>query len=145
MFGRSNDEIDRMVAGFRQKAQDLGLQFGQISKIFNTRLAQELSLWAFDQGKGEQFHFETFKAYLVEEMNLHEKRVLLGLVEKIGLPTGEAEKVLESRRYKKQVDQDWEEARRLTITAVPTMIHHTGRLVGAQPYERMIEFASAIR
>ena len=107
---------------------------------YNTRLAQEVGLWAAEQGRGEPFHLAAFKAYFAEGLNLASKGVLLGVVESAGLPSEEAGEVMEKRLFSGAVDRDWALARELNITAVPTFILGGKRLVGAQPYEELVRF-----
>lgn len=101
---------------------------------FNTRLAQELGLWAEDKGCGHAFHMAAFASYFVEGKNLAQTDVLLKIAENCNLPLQEAREVLTTRAYKDAVDRDWEESRKLQITAVPTFLMGDSRLVGAQSY-----------
>lgn len=125
--------------GLRKTASELGLAFNPGLNIFNTRLAQELGLWAAGQGKGESFHMAVFNAYFVESRNIASKQVLLDIVECVGLPTDDADNVITRRTFRDAVDQDWTLSRKLNITAVPTMIYNGNRLVGAHPYEKMVD------
>jgi predicted DsbA family dithiol-disulfide isomerase len=123
-----------MLHQLKQRADKLGLPFGERHKTFNSRLAQELGLWAEDRGYGHAFHITAFKAYFADGKNLALLPVLITLAESCGLPPAEAEEVLVKRSYKAAVDRDWDDSRRLQITAVPTFIMNNSRLVGAQGY-----------
>ena len=102
---------------------------------YNSRLAQEVGLWAETKGKGHEFHIAAFKAYFVDGYNLAEKEVLLGMVRSLGLDPDEGEKVIDKRTFKDAVDADWELSRAKGVTAVPTFFMGQDRLVGAQPHE----------
>lgn len=128
-----------MVAGLKQTADQLSLPFGERTMTFNSRLAQELGLWAEDRGKGDQFHENAFTAYFVDGKNLADRAVLLHLAAKVQLPVGEAQKVLETRSYADRVDACWHESRQLGITAVPTFVIGSNRAVGAQSYQALAE------
>jgi len=132
-----------MVERLRIAAGELGLPFGPRNKTYNSRLAQELGLWAEDQGKGEQFHLAAFRAYFADGLNLAKMPVLLDLARKVGLPEQEAEKILTSRAYKESVDRDWEDSRLKAITAVPTFVMGRHKLVGAQNYETLQELVTS--
>jgi predicted DsbA family dithiol-disulfide isomerase len=128
-----------MMDHLRSTAKELGLSFGARSKTYNSRLAQEMGLWAEDLGKGEQFHLAAFQAYFADGLNLARMPVLLQLARQVGLPEQEAEKIISSRAYQHQVDQDWSDSRSKAIHAVPTLVMGQHKLVGAQSYQAMTE------
>ncbi len=88
-----------MLDHLKQIAAELDLPFGERSRTYNSRLAQELGLWAEDQGKGDAFHAAAFRAYFAEGKNLALRPVLHELAQAVGLPTNEAETVLKTRSY----------------------------------------------
>ncbi len=124
-----------MLDGLRKTATELGLPFGERTRTYNSRFAQELGLWAEEQGAGEAFHMAAFKAYFVDGQNIADPRFLAELASTTGLSDKVAEDVLTNRLFKVAVDEDWQAARELAITAVPTFLMNQDRLVGAQPYE----------
>lgn len=126
----------------RSTAEALGLPFGARKKTYNSRLAQELGLWAEDLGKGEPFHLAAFQAYFADGLNLAKWPVLLQLARQVGLPEQEAEKIIDSRAYQHQVDRDWEDSRRKAINAVPTLVLGQHKVVGAQSYQVMTELVT---
>lgn len=134
LFRTDPAQIAHRVEQLGQTAAQLGLPFGARHKTFNSRLAQELGLWAEDQGYGHAFHMAAFKGYFAEGKNLALQPVLLELAESCGLSRTEAAEVLATRSYREAVDKDWQESRNLQITAVPTFIFHGIHLVGAQSY-----------
>jgi len=107
-------------------------------------MAQEVGLWAAEQGKGDLFHKAAFKAYMVDEQNIALKDVLLKLVESAGLSATEADAVIDKRTFKDAVDKDWELSRRMRITAVPTLAINGMLLGGAQPYEQIVRFVKTV-
>lgn len=124
-----------MVRQLEATALELGLPFGKRTKTYNSRLAQELGLWAEDQGRGENFHMGAFHSYFAEGLNIAEHSVLLDLAQQIGLDKNKAKQVLEQRSYRKKVDTDWSDSKKFGITAVPTMVMGKHKLVGNQKYE----------
>ena len=123
-----------MVGELQKAAHSLGLPFNARTKTYNTRLAQELGLWAEDQGRGEQFHMAAFHAYFADGINLAKTSELTTIAENVGLDGRKAKEVLANRSYKKNVDSDWAEARFKAINAVPTFIMGRHKLTGAQDY-----------
>lgn len=128
-------DVDKMMAQLKTTAAKLGLELGDRKKTYNSRLAQELGLWAETQGKGHAFHLAAFRAYFAAGKNIADKNVLLDLAESAGLPEAEAREVIEHRTFSDAVDQDWELSREKGVNAVPTFFMGLDRLVGAQPYE----------
>ena len=134
-------DIPRMLARLKQVADSLGLPFGERTYTYNSRRAQELGKWALQQGGGEAFDQAVFRAYFAEGENIASPEILLAIVAKIGLPSAEAAEVLEQRTWASAVDADWQRARELGITAVPTVIYQQRKLVGfadAEDYRRLI-------
>ncbi len=127
------------MAHLRSTAEELGLPLAERTRTYNSRLAQELGLWAEDMGKGEEFHQAAFAAYFADGQNLAKLPVLLELAKNAGLSEVEAGEVISHRTYRERVDRDWEYARFHGITAVPTFLLGRHRLVGAQKYETLAE------
>lgn len=121
----------------RKTAADLGLPLGERKKTYNSRLAQELGLWAESRNKGDVFHTAAFKAYFVDGKNIGKIPVLVDLAASVELPREEAATVLATRAFKAAVDADWSLSREKGITAVPTFVMNHDKLVGAQPYEML--------
>lgn len=141
LFANQPVNIDQVMARLKQKAAELELPFGDRQKTYNSRLAQELGLWAASKGQGDAFHMAAFKAYFVEGKNLAQNDVLLDLADTAGLASNEAAKVLANRTFRDAVDADWARSRKIGVTAVPTFLINQERLVGAQPYgmlERLV-------
>ncbi len=142
LFRTTPEKIAEMMARLRTTAEELHLPFGARKKTYNSRLAQELGLWAEDQGKGEHFHLAAFHAYFVEGLNLAKTPVLLQLATKAGLPEKEAKQILINRTYREKVDRDWAESRFKSINAVPTFVMGQHKLVGAQSYKAITELVT---
>jgi predicted DsbA family dithiol-disulfide isomerase len=140
LFSGTPVDVAAMVARLKHVAAELGLPFGARSMTYNSRLAQELGKWAESRGSGEAFHQEVFRAYFVEGQNIAQSDVLQGVVRRVGLPQREASEVIENRSFRHEVDRDWMKARRMGVSAVPTLMAGGKTLVGAQPYSEMEQF-----
>ncbi len=132
-----------MMSGLHKTADDLGLPFGERKRTYNSRLSQELGLWAESKNKGDAFHNAVFRAYFADGKNIAKIPVLLDLAESAGLPRDEAASVLAARTFKAAVDADWALAREKAITAVPTFVMKQEKLVGAQPYDMLERLMTA--
>ena len=136
---------DKRMSKLRKTADDLGLPFGERKRTYNSRMSQELGLWAESKNKGDAFHNAVFRAYFADGKNIAKVPVLLDLTESAGLPREEAASVLATRAFKAAVDADWVLSREKAITAVPTFVMKQDKLVGAQPYDMLERFMAANR
>jgi len=115
-----------------------GLPFNaERNMSYNSRLAQELSKWAEDNGKGDVIHDALFRAYFVDVKNIGKVEPLAAIAQSLGLPADEATEVLISRKYKDAVDDDWRRCAAYGVNAVPTFLAGRYLMVGAQPYEEL--------
>jgi len=137
LFAGRNIDIGKARERLQQVAREVGLPLGERKMTFNSRLAQELAKWAESKGAGDQFHRAVFNAYFVEGINIGKIDELIRLSKSIGLPEEEAREVLKLRRYKEEVDSDWNYCYAQGVTAVPTFAIDHQKAVGFQPYEAL--------
>ena len=140
LFAGRPVNISEMLDNLRQVARAEGLAFGDRRMTYNSRLAQELGKWAESLGSGEAFHRAAFAAYFAEGKNIALPEVLEDTAAAAGLSPRKARQMIDERRFRAQVDSDWERSRRLGVTAVPTFMIGGERLVGAQPQEALERF-----
>jgi predicted DsbA family dithiol-disulfide isomerase len=76
----------------------------------------------------------------VDGKNISRVDELVSITDTLGLPGEAARKALVSRTYQYAVDAEWERARQMGITAVPTFVMGRDRITGAQPYEMLEKF-----
>lgn len=127
-------DIEAMMQRVYQVAKELDLPFGQRTRTFNSRRAQELGKWAEEQGAGEAFHMAVYHAYFVDGCNIALPAELAAIASRVGLNADMALQVLDTQSYAAAVDDDWRRASELGVTAVPTGIFRQHALVGFQPY-----------
>lgn len=132
--GRQN-EIEAMQDRLLKLAVAEGLSLVRRSHTYNSRLAQELGKWAETQSKFEAYQTAVYRAFFVKGRNIAQVGELVRIAESIGLSGDETREVLENGRFAAAVDADWQRARELDVTAVPTHICGHGRLVGFSPYD----------
>ena len=138
--GRSADDRKAMHAAMKERMDAEGLPYGERTMTYNSRLAQEVGKWADTQpGGGDAFHDAMFRAYFVDARDISQPAVLLDIVEKVGLDVDAARRVMEERTFKAAVDQDWALSRQYGITGVPTFVVGRYGVVGAQPYEALVQ------
>ena len=139
LFAGRNVDLRAMHAQMKARMTAEGLPYGERTTTYNSRLAQELGKWADTQPGGEAIHDALFRAYFVDARDISQPAVLLEIAERAGLSTAGAREVLEQRTFKDAVDADWALSRQYGITGVPTFVAGRYGVVGAQPYEALVE------
>jgi predicted DsbA family dithiol-disulfide isomerase len=134
LFAGRGYDLEAMATRLRSVAAEVGLSLGERSRTYNSRRAQELGKWAEEQGRGDAFHAAAYHAYFVEGRNLAETDELVAIADAAGLSGSLARIALGQERFGAAVDADWERARTLGVTAVPTLIYNGRSLVGFQDY-----------
>ena len=137
-------DIDQKNADMKELMDSENLPYGYRTHTYNSRLAQELGVWADTLENGEALHDALFRAYFVDNKNIAEIDVLMEIVKSAGLPIDKAREVVDERTYKTAVDEDWEKSRQYGVTGVPTFVAQGYGLVGAQPYENLEQFIQGI-
>ena len=138
MFGPGKDIVG-MNTRMKGLMQQESLPYNDRSHTYNSRLAQELGTWADTQDGGEAIHDKIYEAYFVENKNVGDIDVLVELAESVGLDGDEVREVLEQRTCKAAVDADWDRAGKMGVTGVPTFVAGGAGVVGAQPYEAIVQ------
>ena len=139
LFAGRPINIKQVMEQLNRVATELELPFGDRVKTYNSRMAQELGKLAEQKGYGERYHKAVFKAYFADGLNIGLDSTLLVLGKSIGLSQADIRDALENRSYKKAVDEDWNRSYLMGVTAVPTFVMNGMSLIGAQPYEKLVQ------
>jgi predicted DsbA family dithiol-disulfide isomerase len=137
LFAGRGYDIPKMQAQMRARMQAEGLPYGNRSMTYNSRLAQELGVWADSQPGGDAIHDALFRAYFVDARDIGDPEVLVEIAASVGLPAEQAREVIEKRTHKAAIDADWEKSHQYGVTGVPTFVIGNNGVVGAQPYEAL--------
>ena len=114
-----------------------GLPYGQRTHSYNSRLAQELGTWADTQEHGANLHMKIYQAYFVNNQNVADIEVLVGLAQSANLDIREARRIMVEGTFKNHVDADWAKSREYGVTGIPTYVAAGAGIVGAQPFEAL--------
>src|SRR5262245_48476707 len=112
-----------MAAGrsnFARLADEAGLPHGERTHWYDSTPAHEATEWAVEQGIGDAFRWAVYKAYFVDNINIGSADVLADIATELG---GDAETLrgaLREGTYRDRVQAQYEEARGIGVTAVPT-------------------------
>jgi predicted DsbA family dithiol-disulfide isomerase len=142
LFAGRDVDMAASLQRLNRVAESLSLPLAARTRIYNSRLAQELAKWAESQGKGDEFHHAVFRAYFAGNKNIAKVEELVSLAVSIGLPADEARHVILTRGFRKAVDLDWAQSHALGVTAVPTFIVGDQRIVGFQSYQILEQFVT---
>lgn len=145
LFAGREAMIREMQARLLQIAAAEGVPMAERTRTSNSRLAQELGKWAESLGKGDEFRRAVYRAYFVDGSNIGLAGELLKIAEAAGLPLAEAEAVLDLQSFAPAVDADWQRARELGITAVPSHLCDGKRLTGFSSYDAFVDLIGAKR
>lgn len=145
LFAGRGYDIPKMQAQMRARMEAEGLPYGERSRTYNSRLAQELGAWADTQPDGDAIHDALFRAYFVDARDISDPEVLVAIAKAVGLPEGGAREVIEKRTHKAAIDADWEKSHRYGVTGVPTFVIGNNGVVGAQPYEALEQLVQQAR
>jgi predicted DsbA family dithiol-disulfide isomerase len=129
---------------FAEAAAKEGLEVGERSHWYNSMPAHEAALWADEKGQGAAFRKGVFRAYFVANSNIASPDLLAEIATGLGLDAAELRSALEAGTYRKQVEQEYEEARQIGVTAVPTFVAGRYAIVGAHPYESFEKLMEAM-
>lgn len=143
LFKGRGIDLPSYMEHLKKVAAELGLPWGMRTRTYNSRRAQELGKWAEALDKGDEFHLAVFQAYFADGRNIADILVLKEIAEAIGLDGRMAEQALAGRTFKEAVDRDWEYSRACGITAVPTFKVDGQKVVGAQPYQALVDLIIA--
>jgi len=139
LYAGRNVDPEAMYARMKGLMDAEGLPYGRRTHTYNSRLAQELGKWADTQPGGEAIHDALYRAYFVDNRNIGDPEILVEIAQSVGLPADEARAVLTERRFKDEVDADWAKSHSYGVTGVPTFVAARYGVVGAQPYEVLVE------
>lgn len=144
LFNCGQAEIDAKNARMQSMMGAEGLPFTDRTHTYNSRLAQEVGAWAETQDGGNAIHDKFFEAYFVDRRNVGDIDVILDVVKSAGLDVEAARDVVENRTFKEAIDADWAKSHQYGVTGVPTFVSGGQGMVGAQPYEALVQLMDAV-
>lgn len=145
LFAGRGMNIPKMQEQMRERMQAEGLDYGERTMTYNSRLAQELGAWAETQPGGSAIHDALFRAYFVDARDVSDLDTLVAIAVSVGLAESDAREVLEQRTFKEAIDADWSRSHQVGVTGVPTFVVGGHGVVGAQPYEALVALVNQAR
>lgn len=121
--------------------QEVGFsfQFSGTMRIYNTRKAHQLMMWAKQHNQQTALAMALFEAYFCHGRAIDQHAVLLDVVEQVGLNRAECKQVLEDESWASAVANTEQQWLRAGIHAVPAIIIEQRHLIaGAQTTEHLV-------
>ncbi|MGF1909198.1 DsbA family oxidoreductase [Vibrio kasasachensis] len=119
---------------------DFEFNFSDDMRIYNTRKAHQLLLWAQSEHKQQALKLALFRAYFTENKDISDSDVLIDAAQSVGLDKQTAAVILDDTAWAKTVaktEQQWLEA---GINAVPAIIFDQKHLIsGAQNVDALTQ------
>lgn len=135
-YGASAEELTARQALIRQRAAEVGLQFGTRTRVWNTFDAHRLLHWAGLEGRPLELKRALLAAYHERGENPGSHKVLLRAAGETGLDVERARAVLERNEFADEVRARIRHWQALGIHAVPSVIVADRHLIqGGQPVE----------
>jgi predicted DsbA family dithiol-disulfide isomerase len=143
-YAERNLDPEAMYARMKGLMDQEGLPYGRRTHTYNSRLAQELGKWADTQPGGAALHDALYRAYFVDARNIGDPKILVEIAQSVRLDPEAARAVLTERPFKEAVDADWAKSRRYGVSGVPTFVAGGRGVVGAQPYEVLVQLLEQV-
>lgn len=115
-------DIDNITGELRRRGKPYSIEFGDITRLANSRLALEAAEFARDNDAYHRAHMELFKAYFTHGRDIGDRGVLADVVRGCGLDQEAMLAALDKGLYQERVRQGAEAARRAGVTAIPTFV-----------------------
>jgi len=128
-----------MHAQMKARMDAEGLPYGERTRTYNSRLAQELGKWADTQPGGEAIHDALFRAYFAEATRHFPARGSAGHSRGRSVCPSRPPRGARETHVQGGGRRGLEALARLRITGVPTFVAGQSGVVGAQPYEALVE------
>lgn len=141
-YGTSEEASITARQTLTQLGQEVGFRFEFYDqmRIYNTRKAHQLLLWAQSKEKQMDLEMALFEAYFTDQLDVSDEKVLIECAAKVGLDPQVAKHIVDDESWADAVaatEQQWLEA---GINAVPAIIINQKHLIsGAQTSERLVE------
>ncbi|HEU4662656.1 MAG TPA: DsbA family oxidoreductase [Dokdonella sp.] len=137
-YGLSREQLERNRATIRARGADVGFEFGERGRIYNTFDAHRLLHWAGTIGAAEQraLKHALLQAYHGDARDVSDRDVLVAIAESAGLDGARARAVLDSGEHGDAVRAQERYFADRGIHGVPAVILNERHLIsGGQPVD----------
>ena len=135
---RDGETESEVAPQMKERARAAGLDICRPSWSPNTMLVHEATVYAREKGLDDEFHHAAAGDYWTKGIDLSDKAVLQELAGKAGLDWNELSPRLDSRQYRQQVLEEYQDARDRGVTGTPTYLIDGELLPGDVSLEDLI-------
>jgi predicted DsbA family dithiol-disulfide isomerase len=123
-FGRTLDQMSGAREALQARAADVGFTMAmrEDSRIYNSFDAHRLLHWAGLEGRQVALKHALLGAYFTESLNIADHDILVAKAESVGLDGVQARDVLESGRYRAEVQAAEQRWIMSGVSSVPSII-----------------------
>jgi predicted DsbA family dithiol-disulfide isomerase len=139
-------DLSSFYEQLRARGKEVGVVFGDLTVLSNSRLALMASEYARDLGRYDLFHQNIFHAYFTEGLDIGSLNVIADVAGKSGLDEKETLSAVRDGRYASRLNETRKEATLIGLTGVPLfVIENKHKIVGAQPIETFRYYLDKIK
>lgn len=129
----------------RQRGKEVGILFGDLTLLPNSKSALEASEYAREMGAFDVFHENMFHAYFTEALNIGSIDVIRAVAGKSGLDESHMLNALKKSKYIPKLEEARKEGFMIGLTGVPTfIINDIYKVVGARPVDLFRDYFKKI-
>ena len=135
-YGMGDEQLAAARDNLSRRGREVGFEFGQRPRIWNTFDAHRVIHWAGLQGRQHAMKRALLQAYQGDDRNPSDRAVLIDCARQCGLDEAQAAEVIDSQAYAAEVRQAQAVWRQAGIQSVPSVIINERHLIqGGQPVE----------
>jgi len=136
----SIEQLEGMYEHLTTNGKAYNIQFNFTNALtFNTLNTHKIWQWTKKFDKASEMKEALMYAYFTENRDLSKDTELLEIVENIGLPKQEAQRVLESEEYNNLVQMDSYAAHQMDIRGVPFFLINDRAVISGAQDDRVFE------
>jgi predicted DsbA family dithiol-disulfide isomerase len=138
-------DISSFYDQLRARGKEVGVVFGNLKILSNSRLALMASEYARDKGRYDSFHENMFHAFFTEGLDIGNLKVIADVAKKSGLDEKETLSAVRDGRYASRLNETRKEGQLLGLTGIPLfVIENKYQITGAQPIETFRSYLDKI-
>jgi predicted DsbA family dithiol-disulfide isomerase len=129
-------DVSSFFKQLRAHGKEVGVVFGNVKVLSNSKLALMASEYARDNNRYESFHENMFHAYFTEALDIGKLDVIADIAQKSGLDEKATRCAVNDGGYESRLKEARKEGNRIGLTGIPLfIIENKHQFVGAQPIE----------
>ena len=139
-------DLSSFYENLRTQGKAVGVTFGNLKVLSNSRIALMASEYARDLGRYDSFHEKMFHAYFTEGMDIGKLDVIADVAKKSGLDEKETLNAVHDSRYASRLNETRKEGQLIGLTGIPLfVIENKYQITGAQPIETFRSYLDKIK